>query len=543
MTTLYRKYRPQAFADLTGQEHIVQTIMNEIALGKIAHAYLFSGPRGVGKTTLARLLAKAVNCPNRKPGASEPCGACSSCQEIATGKNIDVIEIDAASHTGVDNVRENIIENAQFKPTKSSFKVFIVDEVHMLSTSAFNALLKTLEEPPAHVIFVLATTELNKLPATVVSRCQRFTFKKIPADLMLARLKKICTDEDVKVDKEVLGRIIIKSEGGMRDAESLLGQILSLNLKKITAADAELMLPVSNVETAVNLLEKMFASETSAALELLEQIVKDGTNLDQFALDLLDALHALLLISSGAPESGDFSETALKKLRALVAQTDRARLVTLIENLLKRRLEMKTAPVPQLPLELLVVEFGTPPSSRNSGIPLAAGPSGALPRENQTTPPVPSLKGGEESSPPHFKGEVGVGVSLSSKHTIKATLSAAISSLTHRHTITTTLDAIKEKWNELVVKIGETNHSLTFILRMATPTEVTPGGLKLTVPYSLHRDKLVEPKNRGIIEECLNTLFGEKIPVLCEVLANQEQPEADPELNALALEFGGEVVN
>ena len=237
---------------------------------------------------------------------------------------------------------------------------------------------------------------------------------------MLARLKKICSDEDVKVDKEVLSRIIIKSEGGMRDAESLLGQILSLNLKKITAADAELMLPVSNVETAVSLLEKMFASEPSVALEMLEQIVKDGTNLDQFALDLLDALHALLLISSGAPESGDFSDTTLKKLRVLASQTDRARLVMLIENLLKRRLDMKTAPVPQLPLELLVVEFGvasiSPPfqparstrtsevggggaaaavggglSRPTSRIPLAAGPSGALPRESQTTPPVPSL--------------------------------------------------------------------------------------------------------------------------------------------------------
>jgi DNA polymerase-3 subunit gamma/tau len=178
MTTLYRKYRPQKFTDLVGQEYIVQTITNEIKLEHLAHAYLFSGPRGVGKTTLARLLAKAVNCSNRAKDTFEPCEECSSCQEITLGRNVDVIEIDAASQTGVDNVRENIIENAQYKPTKSPYKVFIIDEVHMLSTSAFNALLKTLEEPPAHCIFVLATTELHKLPATILSRCERFNFKK-----------------------------------------------------------------------------------------------------------------------------------------------------------------------------------------------------------------------------------------------------------------------------------------------------------------------------------------------------------------------------
>ena len=188
MPTIYRKYRPQKFSEVTGQEHIIKTIAGEIASGQIAHAYLFSGPRGTGKTTTARLLAKALNCEKRSEGNSEPCDNCLSCEEITGNRSIDVIEIDAASHTGVDNVRENIIDNAQFKPTKSKYKIFIIDEVHMLSTSAFNALLKTLEEPPAHVIFILATTELHKLPSTIISRCQRFNFHKIPTEQMRARL-------------------------------------------------------------------------------------------------------------------------------------------------------------------------------------------------------------------------------------------------------------------------------------------------------------------------------------------------------------------
>src|SRR3989339_1919745 len=191
MSTLYRKYRPQKFSELIGQNHIKITLQHELERGEIGHAYLFCGPRGLGKTTTARLFAKAVNCVNRKDGESEPCNKCNSCTSIMTGNSVDMIEIDAASHTSVDNVRENIIENARFTPTSSKYKVFIIDEVHMLSISAFNALLKTLEEPPAHAIFILCTTELHKVPETIVSRCQHFDFKKVAPAEAIKRLKMI----------------------------------------------------------------------------------------------------------------------------------------------------------------------------------------------------------------------------------------------------------------------------------------------------------------------------------------------------------------
>ncbi|MBT7007089.1 DNA polymerase III subunit gamma/tau, partial [Candidatus Falkowbacteria bacterium] len=198
---LYRKYRPQAFGDVTNQNHIKLTLQNEIESDKIGHAYLFCGPRGTGKTTLARIFSKTVNCLDKKNN-NEPCNGCDSCNEINDGKSMDIIEIDAASHTGVDNVRENIISNARFTPTSRKYKVFIIDEVHMLSISAFNALLKILEEPPQYVIFILATTEIHKVPNTIISRCQRFDFKKIIFNELVDRLRWICTQEGVSVDEK-----------------------------------------------------------------------------------------------------------------------------------------------------------------------------------------------------------------------------------------------------------------------------------------------------------------------------------------------------
>ena len=223
-TVLARKYRPQAFEEMTGQEHVVRTVENAIKLDRVAHAYLFCGPRGVGKTTAARLLARALNC--EKGPTSTPCGTSKPCTEIRDGSSIDVTEIDGASNNGVENVRE-IRENAKYLPQSDRFKIYIIDEVHMLSQAAFNALLKTLEEPPGHVKFIFATTEAHKLPDTILSRCQRHNFRRISQASMLKRLKEICGLEKVKISDSSLSLIVRQSEGGMRDALSLLDQVLS----------------------------------------------------------------------------------------------------------------------------------------------------------------------------------------------------------------------------------------------------------------------------------------------------------------------------
>jgi len=222
MSTLYRDYRPQNFSEVLGQNHIKITLQNEIAAGKLAQAFLFCGPRAVGKTTLARVLAKTVNCQDRPKGDPEPCNHCASCQAITQGKNLDVVEIDAASNTGVDNVRENIINFSRLAPASSNYKVFIIDEVHMLSISAFNALLKIIEEPPRYVIFILCTTEIQKVPATIISRCERFDFKRISVADIVKKLTLIANRENIQIDPEVLEAVARRSGGHLRDAESLL---------------------------------------------------------------------------------------------------------------------------------------------------------------------------------------------------------------------------------------------------------------------------------------------------------------------------------
>lgn len=521
MSTIYRKYRPQIFADVTGQEHIIKTITNEIAANKIAHAYLFSGPRGIGKTTMARLLAKALNCQKRQEGEFEPCNECSSCVEITNSRNIDVIEIDAASHTGVDNVRENIIDNAQFKPTKSKLKLFIIDEVHMLSPSAFNALLKTLEEPPAHVIFILATTEPHKLPATIVSRCQRFTFKKVGYDAMLERLKNICRQEKIKVDKKVLERIINKSEGCVRDAESLLGQILSINLKNIGPEEAEMILPASNVRTVIQFIEDTINNQTATAINTIQQLVYDGINLEQFAYDIIEVLRVLMISQTDTQAKNldtDYSEEDLKTIRKMAVQINPPRLTAMIESLISRRREIKSAPIPQLPLELFIINFTNPSP---------ASPSPAVAPQNSADAIAKQTDSGPAKPP---------------RHPLAQSIKATISHLTHpKQPIKTTLAEVKNKWSEVMQKLSGENHSLTFILKMCNLDAIDDSGLHISLPYSFHKDKLEEPKAKQIIERCLFDLFGEKIYLHCSVAGDTDAVQQ--ELDKLAADFGGEVIN
>ena len=289
---LARKWRPQRFEDVVGQDHVTTTLRNAIVQGRIAHAFLFSGPRGVGKTTVARLLARALNC--EKGPTAEPCGACGSCTDIAGGNALDVVEIDGASNTGVDNIRD-LNEAVRYRPASGRFKIYIIDEVHMLSTAAFNALLKTLEEPPEHVKFIFATTEVNRLPPTVVSRCQRYEFKRIPMPELLTRLKQIVADEKIETTDAALFDLAREADGSMRDAQSLLDQVIVFSGKTIGEAEVRAALGVADRSILHRTTEAILTRDAATCLRAVDELHRYGYEVGQFCRDLVRQLRHLTI--------------------------------------------------------------------------------------------------------------------------------------------------------------------------------------------------------------------------------------------------------
>lgn len=287
-----RKYRPGTFDDVIGQPHVVQTLMNAVSTKRIAHAYLFSGTRGVGKTTVARILAKALNCEQGPTG--HPCNTCANCQEITQGTSVDVIEIDGASNTSVDDVRE-IRENVKFTPFRGKYRVYIIDEVHMLSNSAFNALLKTLEEPPAHVVFIFATTEIHKIPATILSRCQHYNFRRIARTEIIERLRHVANQDQLKIEDRSFTALARASEGSMRDALSLLDQAVAFGGKTISHADLEVLLGAVPQELVQGIVKAIMAQDSPAALTVLANLLDQGHDLKAFSAEIVEHLRNLLV--------------------------------------------------------------------------------------------------------------------------------------------------------------------------------------------------------------------------------------------------------
>jgi DNA polymerase-3 subunit gamma/tau len=358
---LYRKYRPQTFLEVIGQDHVVQTLTNSIKNKSISHAYLFSGPRGSGKTTIARLFAKAINCQSPKNGF-EPCNECSSCQEIMAGKSIDLVEIDAASHTGVDDVRQ-LIEGIKFAPVKSKYKIFIIDECHQLSKSAANALLKTLEEPPAHAIFLLATTESHKMIPTILSRCQKFDFKRLQISEIKKKLEFIANKENVKFDESSLSLIALNSRGSFRDAESLLDECLSFSGSKslIKAEDIEELLGMVEVSEISQFVDLLIAKNTKEAVAFLAKVMEKGVDLQEFAKTLVFYLRQELLLKIDPNflnlQNSGLSNQELDKLKEQTASLTQKDLQNMLELFIDAENKIKYSAVPQLPLELAVINI------------------------------------------------------------------------------------------------------------------------------------------------------------------------------------------
>lgn len=545
MPSLSQSHRPHRFADVTGQTHITETLRREVATGRLAHAYVFSGPRGVGKTTSARIFAQALNC--QKPMEGEPCGACAPCQAFSEGRLLDVIELDAATHTGVDTIRESIIEHVRFAPAFGKAKVYILDEAHMLSTSSWNALLKTLEEPPSYAYFILATTEWHKIPATILSRCQRFEFKRVPDDILAARVRDLATREGWTIDEDVVRLIVSRADGCVRDAETLLGQLGSLGEKHIDAALSGLVMAPTHLPFAAGLMEKWFLRDHGASLKEARRLVDEGIGLLPLFDDLITIVRRLLQVKA-IPEiatswaSGTAEERAMAPL---VAHSSPAELHDLALMLMERRKDVKSGVDPLFALEL-------------ASTMVACGM--LLPQERATTPP--STPQPQKPTParlpqeaPRKEPEASATPTPSVSPVVEKVVEPSPSIVAEVITVPTGGDSsvpaielghVRIKWNAIIRAIDEKNHSLPFILKISQPHEIQGETLIIRFQYPFHKDKIItDVKNRRIVEGCAREVLG--VPTLVidgivgEDATRTEERNQDMVANILKA-FGGQVV-
>lgn len=513
---IYRKYRPMTFADVTDQNHVKITVQNQIASGTTAHAYLFAGPRGVGKTTIARLLAKTLNCEARKDGEKEPCNQCTSCEEMNRGRALDIVEIDAASNTGVDNVRENIIESVRFAPTKGKFKVFIIDEVHMLSTSAFNALLKTLEEPPSHALFVLATTEIHKIPQTILSRCQRFDFHRIASPDMVKRLQDIVKEEGVTVADDVLNQIARLSEGCLRDAESLLGQILALGEKEIGAEEASIILPVTNTALVVDLTDAVSRKDVTDALNKLNEFVDQGGSIKNLIDEMIDFSRTMLMLALGAPYHDHYDADAMETMKQVMERFGAKNCAEWLDMLLGVKSRPTYDALPHLPLEIAMVIFCD--SIQET---VASGQLGKVEAGGTDL----KLQKNEEKRKGNGEAEED-----SLNHSTTESLN---------HSATFSIADLQTKWGRCCEAVKKRSVALPIALVGAKLMKCEDGVLEIGFDTKFHFENINSTKNNKIIAEAVNEVMQSNVGVKAVFLGAEEEAA----LGELVEAFGGEVVD
>ncbi len=544
--TFYRKYRPQKFSEVIGQKHIVTTLTNALKNGKIAQAYLFTGPRGTGKTTLARLFAKAINCSDRNPSTktqgafagAEACGKCSHCLLVAEGRSFDIIEIDAASHTGVDNIRE-LRETVALPPSLGSHKVYIIDEVHMLSIGAFNALLKTLEEPPAHIVFILATTALHKVPDTIVSRCQRFDLSRFPIGGIVEKLTHIAKEEKCKISDGALEMIAHAAEGGMRDAESLFMQIISLGISPITEETVSQALGTSKKENITTLIGLVGEKRLFESLSFVREISAKGTDLSLFASLLLHTMRDILLINTNPHQGPTLIEGLTTEQKDELQQL--ARLFTPQEILLAlecfqvAQRDSKTAVIPELPLEIAIVKI-----LANTVEP----PAGRIENEPQSKPvAIPPKPVAPDEKKVDTKTATKIESSIEKPSTPvipNPDLKEALFDLSH----------IKEHWLSILNTAKQLNASISLGLSTARPVETNGSTIVIAVKYPFHKERLEEAANQLTLEKAFDTILGAKMKLVIKVddalqaKKGGASPEADPNplINQALSMLGGRVV-
>ncbi|MBO9597756.1 MAG: DNA polymerase III subunit gamma/tau [Cohnella sp.] len=523
---LYRAWRPQTFKDMVGQQHIVQTLQNAIRENRLSHAYLFSGPRGTGKTSAAKILAKAVNCEHGP--APEPCNECSACQRITAGAVMDVVEIDAASNRGVEEIRD-IRDKVKYSPTEVRRKVYIIDEVHMLTTEAFNALLKTLEEPPGHVMFVLATTEPHRLPPTIVSRCQRFDFRRVPLEEQTGLMKEICAEENIDAEEEALKYIGRLSDGGMRDALSLLDQISSFTGGAVTLAQA--------VEATGGLPSEQFSrlaaairdADASAVLQEIDEMMRAGKSADKCLEQLMHYFRDMLLALL-APEatgsSGRIADPA--ELRKMADGFSRERLFVIIDLLNRYQNEMKYAAHPQTMFEIALLKLCAEPETGNAGGSRSAqggeaAGRGELQQLRQQLAGLESklnaaLSAGLALGAAGAAGAVGSGRTSGGAGGTSSAARAAPAVSRSR------LIALAEaagssgpelgKWPQIMNGVKERGRTIHAMLLDGEPVAFSEDTIVVAFNNTFHRENTVKPNSAAIIEEVLQSVFGTPVKYL-----------------------------
>lgn len=545
MAVLYRKYRSQTFSEVIGQKSIIRTLTNQVQSGMVSHAYLFTGSRGVGKTSVARILAKAVNCVSQKPSLSRPraghlpqkgeknivqaspdalgdaCGKCEVCKQIEAGVFLDLVEIDAASNTGVDNIRE-LIEHVKFSPSTGKYKVFIIDEVHMLSKGAFNALLKTLEEPPKHAIFILATTEINKVPATIISRTQRFDFKRLTADEIKEHLKFIIKSEKFKLDDAVLELVAGNSEGSVRDSLSLLDKVMTLG-QGTTLEDCRQLLGITDLAHSERLLRFILDGNVQELPDFFNSLREQGVDLSVFNRDFLEYLRKVLVYSAaGEKNFSGFVEQNFTILTDLAGRSGGLNsLIFIIRLFLKSFKDISESPDPFIPLLVASLEGAGRKSSQSL---------------NQKTHPQPTvssiIKEDAEAIAEIIPQKVFKKIEVTKASDEAQAFEQA------------SFEEILEVWPKVIAKVKNLNTPLANLIRGCEFKSVEEGWVVLGVKFLFHQQSLQQHKNRQLICEVLKEVSGKNLGLRVYVIKPEDKPIQNPVAalgDALKI-FGGELV-
>jgi len=512
---LYRKYRPKGWDTVIGQDHVVQTLTNSIKADRVGHAYLFAGPRGTGKTTVARLLAKAVNCLNEDP-ARRPDNSCDYCKAVNENRFMDLIEIDAASNTSVDDVRD-LRDKINFSPSQGKYKIYIIDEVHMLSTAAFNALLKTLEEPPPHAIFVLATTEIHKIPATVLSRCQRHEFRRVPVDEIVANLKHIVAAEKLEADDEALTLIARQSAGGMRDAQSLLDQLSSTG-EKITLTLAQTVLGTATSKTVLDIIASILDHQPASGLETIHRALDSGADPRSLSRQIVEYLRGLMLIQMGNIDQVEATREVKAQMDAHAKSFSASDVLRMMKVFNNAAVDLRGGWQPSLSIELALAEVMDDALPQSPPNPDWGGGQGGAIRTLSKPAPAPRTE-----SHPKVKNDAPVSE--------KSAISVG--------------DVIKS-WKNIAASLPKSQANLSALLNSVKMIDVQGKTLVLGLASEVLVSKIDKPDQIEAIQKLIKDNFNVEVSVRCIVTSAKGKIPANVAQDgmvAAAIQHGGEIVD